>query len=264
MSVVDHIIRLDYTPIFDLFPPSAYEVGRGIYISESGDVSSKRRKALPPFPVDYATWSEAADVLFQIRDDHHPELRESNKAYKAFIRQRFKEWNCIAVWRWDSLWRQEAARLKIPFSPPSMDFWSLHFPSISQMGTGKPGSLKGCFLCPSEYHTASVCPLRSLMFIPDSVELSTQPAVHSYRSQLGGGFSRRRGAPAIPQRQSSSHSLPYSRPKSAGTRPAPSPRVIGTCDFFNLPRGCKKKDCNYIHRCARCDATTHSMSNCTK
>jgi hypothetical protein len=261
-SIVDRVINLEYTPIFDLYPPSAYETGRGIYISDDGDVSTKHRKALPPFPVDYSTWSEAADVLFQIRDEHHPKLRDSNKAYKTFIRQRFKEWNAIAVWRWDSLWRQEAARLKFPFSPTNLEFWSLHFPSISQMGIGvTPPSFRGCILCPSEYHTATVCPLRGKMFIPDTVQLT--PHSPSRSSSSYERFSRKRGTGAATPRHISDISPKSSSSFSRRSKTTKFP-TEGVCDYFNIPRGCKKSRCKYTHRCARCKSSSHGLATCSK
>lgn len=251
-SIFEKAKILEYTPIFDLFPPSAYEITPGIFISDSGDISSKRRKALPPFPRDYSTWSEAADVLFQIRDDFHPSLRQSNKEYKDFIRQRYKEWHPVAVWRWDSLWRQEAARLGVPFSPVSQVFWAHHFPSISKLGEGRTSSFKGCLLCPSEHHTEKVCPLRSLMFFPDSLFNSDSP---------------HRTTPRVPERDrlrhrySNGNNRAKDRTRSNARHPG-RPQPSSICDFFNLPRGCKKSNCDYNHICARCKSKGHSAPNC--
>lgn len=252
-SIFEKAKNLEYTPIFDLFPPSAYEITPGIFISDSGDISSKRRKALPPFPRDYSTWSEAADVLFQIRDDFHPSLRQSNKEYKDFIRQRYKEWHPVAVWRWDSLWRQEAARLGVPLSPVSQVFWAQHFPSIAKLGEGRTSSFKGCVLCPSEHHTEKVCPLRSLMFFPDSLFSNDFPRAISRapdrRDRLRHRYSK------------GDTNRTNDRIRSTG-RHVGRPQPPSICDFFNLPRGCKKSQCNYNHICARCKSKEHSAPNC--
>ena len=256
--IVQKVIRLEYTPIFDLFPPSAYETDRGFFLSEEGELSSKRRKVLPPFPVDYSTWSEAADVLFQIRDDYYPDLRVSNRQYKDFIRIRFKEWNPIAVWRWDSLWRQEAARLLLPLFPLTMEFWSIHFPTISRIGSGTLKGNKGCFLCPSEYHTASVCPLRNQMYFPDSVSsLLSSRSSRSFASDRPArqSFSHGRGSPPVLFKSSSKSKKPTSTSTHSST---------GLCDFFNIPRGCKKIKCTYKHVCARCKSSSHGSPSCPK
>jgi hypothetical protein len=137
-----------------------------------------------------------------------------------------------------------------------MEFWSLHFPSISQLGIGQSSLIKGCTLCPNEYHTATVCPIRGQMFIPESVELIPRSSSRSSPSQPDRSrksFSRRPGAADPPDRFKSTKSFRPRPSKSSTTK---------VCDFFNSPRGCKKKGCDYYHRCSRCKAASHGIYFC--
>jgi hypothetical protein len=133
-----------------------------------------------------------------------------------------------------------------------MEFWSLHFPCISQLGLGHSNMIKGCTLCQNEYHTATVCPIRAQMFIPDSVELI--PRSPSRRKS----FSRRRGSIQEPPDRTTSYKSTKSTSRQSKTHTS-APNI---CDFFNMPRGCKKRNCNYSHRCARCKASSHGTYSC--
>jgi hypothetical protein len=72
-------------------------------------------------------------------------------------------------------------------------------------------------------------------------------------------FSRRRGAPTATFR----HTQPKPTFKKAPSRrPYTSTTNQGLCDYFNIPRGCKKSRCNYSHHCARCKASSHGLYSC--
>ena len=36
----------------------------------------------------------------------------------------------------------------------------------------------------------------------------------------------------------------------------------GNCNFFNGPRGCRKTDCRFKHKCRKCGSEAHGASEC--
>ena len=147
-------------------------------------------------------------------------------------------------------------RLTVPFSPVSQVFWAQHFPSIAKLGEGHTSSFKGCLLCPSEHHTERVCPLRSQMFFPDHL-LSSDSSRQSFKAPER----RERLRPRYSRNNNQRTSHPGPR-QTGGRNHSTSPSPTSICDFFNLPRGCKKSRCDYSHVCARCKSKDHSAPNC--